>query len=70
MGKLFYIYIEEEMYKRFQDRYILEGLVKSDNIASQMLFEKSGYNMQNDATNSCKIYTKIPSLTKWSSPVE
>ncbi len=51
---------ETELYGRFKNKYMLKALVKESNMASQVLFEKLNYQIQNNEINDYKIYVKIP----------
>ena len=51
---------ETELYERFKNKYMLKALVKESNMASQVLFEKLNYQIQNNDINDYKIYVKIP----------
>lgn len=56
--------VENEIYERFSDRYTLKALVKANNIASQLMFEKLNYQIQNNVINDYKVYVKIPEIKK------
>lgn len=64
-GKYILCLAETELYKHSKDKYVLKALVKSNNIASQVLFESLGYHFQQDDSDNYKIYFKIPKLMKY-----
>ncbi|WP_337366003.1 GNAT family N-acetyltransferase [Phascolarctobacterium sp.] len=51
--------VENEIYKRFNNRYILKALVKEDNLASQRSFERLGYLLQNREKDIFRTYIKM-----------
>ena len=59
-GKRLLYLVETEMYARFKDKYRLKALVKVNNIASQVIFEKLNYQIQNNEMNDYRIYVKTP----------
>ena len=58
-GKKILNLAETELYDRFKNKYILKALVKTNNIASQLAFERLGYMCQNTEQDILKTYIKI-----------
>lgn len=58
-GKKILNLAETELYDRFKNKYILKALVKTNNIASQLAFERLGYMCQNTEQYILKTYIKI-----------
>lgn len=58
-GKQILHLAETELYERFKNKYMLNALVKENNISSQVAFERLGYILQNTNRDIFKTYIKI-----------